>query len=148
MPPGTLLDAFGAPTTDPGVLFNDPKGALLTFGEHKGWGLSLACELLGGALTGGKTQTGPKSREAIINSMFSVLVSPQKLGTLESFSEETSAFLHWAQSEAGASQPIHLSGDPERNIKQRREREGIPIDPVTWQEIRKAGEDVGYSEVL
>ena len=30
-----------------------PFGAMLYFGEHKGYGLSVACELLGGALTGG-----------------------------------------------------------------------------------------------
>jgi LDH2 family malate/lactate/ureidoglycolate dehydrogenase len=78
--------------------------------------LSLACELLGGALTGGKTQTGPKSREAIINSMFSVLVSPQKLGTLESFLSETSAFVRWAQSEAGAPHTIRQGSEALQRI--------------------------------
>ena len=50
VPPGTLLDAGGRPTTDPSALFGSPPGALVTFGEHKGWGLALACEILAGAL--------------------------------------------------------------------------------------------------
>ena len=33
----------------------EPFGALLPFGEHKGAGLALICELLGGALAGGET---------------------------------------------------------------------------------------------
>ena len=39
--PGRLIDSAGQPTTSPKVLFEDPKGALLPFGEHKGWGLAL-----------------------------------------------------------------------------------------------------------
>ena len=53
--PGTLIDDQGNPTTDPRYTVVEPFGALLTFGEHKGSGLALVCELLGGALTGGAT---------------------------------------------------------------------------------------------
>src|SRR3954463_14500360 len=49
--PGTLIDENGDPTTDPGVVVVPQSrggfGALLTFGEHKGSGLAIACELLG-----------------------------------------------------------------------------------------------------
>ena len=47
--------ADGQPATDPGVMFRQPRGALTTFGEHKGYALALICEILGGALTGGGT---------------------------------------------------------------------------------------------
>src|SRR5688572_15652782 len=54
--PGYLIDETGHPTTDPGVVVvpqaNGLFGALMAFGEHKGYGLAVACELLGGALTG------------------------------------------------------------------------------------------------
>ncbi len=58
--PGYVIDPDGRPTTDPGVVVvpqapgarGNLFGALLTFGEHKGYGLAAACELLGGALTG------------------------------------------------------------------------------------------------
>jgi uncharacterized oxidoreductase len=49
----------GNPTTNPGVVVvpqsNGLFGALMTSGEHKGFGMAMACELLGGALTGGGT---------------------------------------------------------------------------------------------
>ena len=53
IPHGWLIDDQGNPTDDPrwGVLA--AAGAMTCFGEHKGYGLAVACELLGGALTGG-----------------------------------------------------------------------------------------------
>jgi uncharacterized oxidoreductase len=147
VPPGTLLDTSGQPTNDPAVMFAEPIGALLPFGEHKGWGLSLACELLGAALTGGKTQSGPKRSNAIINSMFSVLVSPDRLGTEASFNHEIDAFVTWVQSGATKAMQVLLPGDPERVIKRQRERDGIPIDQKTWDQIVMSAEAVGVTDV-
>ena len=147
VPPGTLLDASGQPTDDPAVMFEDPIGALLPFGEHKGWGLSLACELLGAALTGGKSQSGPKRSNSIINSMFSVLVSPEHLGTRTSFNDEIDAFVAWAQTGEPKTMGVLLPGDPERTIKQQRERDGIPIDRRTWDQIVAAAEAAGVTDL-
>ncbi len=57
MEEGLLIDAAGHPTTDPGVLYNAPYGAILPFGLHKGGGLAVICDLLAGALTGGRTHS-------------------------------------------------------------------------------------------
>src|SRR4051812_27027679 len=53
VPPGRLIDTEGHPTTDPRYAVVPPYGAMLPFGEYKGYGMAVACELLGGALTGG-----------------------------------------------------------------------------------------------
>jgi uncharacterized oxidoreductase len=141
VPPGTLLDANGQPTDDPAALFTHPPGALLTFGDHKGWGLSLACEVLAGALTGGKTQSGPRTRPAVVNSMFSVLVSADAIGTAGRFAAQVDAVVQWVQSETRASKPaVYLPGEPELETRVRRLRDGVPIDPATWQEIQAAAE--------
>jgi hydroxycarboxylate dehydrogenase B len=50
MKPGILLDGAGKPTTDPGAMYRDPRGAVLTFGEHKGYALAFVCEMLAGCL--------------------------------------------------------------------------------------------------
>ena len=50
MEDGLLIDAAGQPSTDPGVLYNPPFGAILPFGLHKGGGLAVICDLLAGAL--------------------------------------------------------------------------------------------------
>ncbi len=52
--PGCLIDAEGLPTTDPAVMQTSPLGALLTFAQHKGYAPATLCEVLGGALSGGK----------------------------------------------------------------------------------------------
>jgi LDH2 family malate/lactate/ureidoglycolate dehydrogenase len=51
LPPGWLVDADGAPTTDPNWV--KKGGWILPIGGHKGWGLALMCEILSGILTGG-----------------------------------------------------------------------------------------------
>ena len=78
--PGQMLDDKGLPTTDPKYGVVNPFGALLTFGQRKGFGLSLVCELLGGALAGGLTlhERGGEERR-IINGMLTILLAPAAL---------------------------------------------------------------------
>ncbi|MHB1201381.1 MAG: Ldh family oxidoreductase, partial [Polaromonas sp.] len=151
--PGTLIDEHGRPTTDPGVVVvpqgNGLFGALLAFGEHKGYGLAVACELLGGALTGGGTwhkPTDPAVR-AVVNGMLTILIDPAKLGTQAVFEQEALAFVNWLQ--AGPVAPgfdaVRIAGDPERASRTRRQTEGIAIDGQTWQEMVAAGAKVGVS---
>jgi hydroxycarboxylate dehydrogenase B len=145
VPPGTLLDAAGQPTVDASTLFAAPKGTLLPFGEHKGWCLALASELLGAALIGGPTQSHPKESERIVNSMLTILVSPDKLGTAPHFQEEIRAYTDWTRSDRdGAPDPnVLLPGEPERARRAERQAQGIPVDVVTWDEVAAAGASVG-----
>ncbi len=151
--PGTLIDEHGLPTTDPGVVVIPQSGglfgALLAFGEHKGYGLAVACELLGGALTGSGTwhkPTDPAVR-AIVNGMLTILIDPARLGTQAAFDEEALAFVDWLQ--AGPVAPgfdlVQIAGDPERASRVRREAEGITVDGQTWQEMVAAGQKLGVS---
>lgn len=48
MMPDALIDSQGNSTTDPGVMYTEPKGALCTMGSHKGYGLAVICETLVG----------------------------------------------------------------------------------------------------
>jgi uncharacterized oxidoreductase len=141
LPPGALLTAVGEPTTDPSILFSQPKGILLPFGDHKGWGLSFACEVLGAALTGGKTQSGPKRRNATINCMLSILISPERLGTADTLSPEIDTFVGWVRS--GDNAGVLLPGDVEATTTGERHANGIPIDAKSWSDIVAAGREVG-----
>ncbi len=157
--PGFLIDAQGKPTTDPGVVVvpqpnaqgvidpaNTLLGALLAFGEHKGSGLAVACELLGGALTGGGTWHRPAdARRAVLNGMLTVLIDPAKLGTQAAFETEATAFVDWLKAsppQTGVDE-VQIGGEPERAYRIARERDGIRIDATTWQEIVDAGRKVG-----
>jgi uncharacterized oxidoreductase len=150
VPEGYLIDELGHPTTDPGVVVvpqsNGLLGALMTFGEHKGYGMAVACELLGGALTGGGTwHQRADNRRAVLNSMLTILIDPKTLGTQEDLARETQAFADWlrASPNAPGSQGVQLAGDAERAARIERERTGIWIDESTWSEIETAQRKVG-----
>jgi len=144
--PGTLLDRKGEFTTDPRELFARPEhGAIVPFGEHKGYGLAIVCELLGGALTGGRTLHAKPGSRAIWNSMLSIVIDPERLGTAANLSSEAEEYIRWVR----ASPPlqgvdrVRMPGEPEEEHRAARGANGIPIDPTTWREIMDAAAVVG-----
>ncbi|MEO8248781.1 MAG: malate/lactate/ureidoglycolate dehydrogenase [Burkholderiales bacterium] len=148
--PGTLIDEHGAPTVDPGVVVvpqsNGLFGALMTFGEHKGFGMAVACELLGGALSGGNTwHRAADNKRAVFNGMLTVLIDPAKLGTQDSFAQESAAFIDWLRSGPTGEgfDKVRIAGEPEREARAERARTGIEVDDATWAEIAQAAAKVG-----
>jgi hydroxycarboxylate dehydrogenase B len=148
--PGTLIDENGKPTNNPGVVVNPQSdgrmGALLPFGEHKGYGLAVACELLGGALSGGGTwHDTHDGRRAVLNSMLTTLIDPKRLGTQLSFASETLAFIDWLrQSPSAGDDGVLLAGEPERKARVERQRLGIQIDSATWDELTQSARKLGH----
>jgi uncharacterized oxidoreductase len=150
--PGLLIDEHGQPTTNPGVVVvpqsNGFFGALMPFGEHKGYGLAVACELLGGALTGGGTWHHPAvNTRAVYNSMLTILIDPGKLGTQSAMETEALAFVEWLRKSppTDGEHGVQIAGEPERRARVARERDGIEIDGSTWEEITAAAAKVGLS---
>ena len=154
--PGTLIDAQGLPTTDPGVMFPDgkaPRGALLPLGLHKGYGLLLAAELLAGVIGGGETMNpATEHLDTIRNNMLTVVIDPASLVGRDWMEREFDAIVDYVTSArpTNPDEPVLIAGDPERMTMTRRLAEGIPVDPVTWEGILEAGETVGLprSEAL
>ena len=137
-----LIDDQGFPTTDPRFGVNEPFGALRTFGLHKGYGLALVCELLGGALTGGGTwHSDDRSKKRVWNGMLTILIDPRRLGTADAFATETTAFLESLRKSpvAPGFDKVRIAGEPERETRARREKEGISVDENTWNDIVAAG---------
>jgi uncharacterized oxidoreductase len=149
---GLLMDEKGQPTTDPAVVVkpqsNGLFGALIAFGEHKGYGMAVACELLGGALSGGGTWHQPNDgKQAVLNNMLTVLIDPAKLGIQASFEAEALAFVDWLR-HAPTSQGIdavQIAGDPERRARLQRAENGIVLDDQTWADIVAAGAKLGVA---
>jgi uncharacterized oxidoreductase len=137
-----LIDDQGFPTTDPRYGVIEPFGALRTFGLHKGYGLAVVCELLGGALTGGGTwHSDDRSKKRVWNGMLTILIDPGRLGTGDAFASETTAFLASLRKSpvAPGFDKVRIAGEPEREMRAKREHEGIPVDENTWEEIVAAG---------
>ena len=146
LPPGILIDTDGNPTTDPRYGVLEPLGAILPFGEHKGSGLALVCEILGGALTGGQTVHGRSDGlRRVLNGMFSILIDPGKLGTAGNLAAEMEEFIQWHTASPPNPQTgqLLIAGQPERISKAKRLVDGVPVDATTWKEILAAGEKAG-----
>lgn len=147
LPAGILLDAQGAPTLDPAALFAAPAGALLPFGEHKGFGLALACELLAGALIGGATQDGSKA-DGVTNSMLSIALSPAAFAGAPDYAARLDALKRWILSADPHGAEIRLPGDPERTLRAERLAHGLPVDEATWAALVAAAASVGVIDLL
>lgn len=153
VPPGCLLDADGAPTTDPQAMFpatGEAPGALQTFGGevagHKGYALALMCELLGAAVGGGQTlrpETLARRRHAVWNNMLAIVFDPARMGSSATLGAEMEAFIAWVRS--AECQPgvagIALPGEPEQAMRQARAL-AIPIDAATLAELDRAAAQV------
>jgi hydroxycarboxylate dehydrogenase B len=140
--PDWLIDDKGNPTPDPRFGVIEPFGALRTFGLHKGYGLAVVCELLGGALTGGGTwHSDDRSKKRVWNGMLTILIDPKRLGTADAFATETTEFLKSLRQSPTAPgvDKVRIAGEPERETRAKRERDGISVDENTWNEIVAAG---------
>ena len=148
VPAGSLIDAAGEATDDPGAMFTDPRGALLTVGEHKGFGLALICDLLGGVLTGGGTMQPQNPRPGgIVNNMLTVIIDPARLVDQAWLSAEFDAVIAYVKTSRPRTPDgsVLVAGEPERLMGSERRREGIPMNETTWQEIMLAAQTVGMT---
>ena len=142
IPTNWSRDKDGKPTDDPNEL--GKGGWLMPFGEHKGYGLQMAAELLGAVLTGSRTamegDRGPPSP----NGVFCIAINPDAFIGLETFKEKSTEAIKVIKSrppEEG--ETILIPGDPERLSKELRLREGIPLPEDTWEQIAKLCSSLG-----
>lgn len=143
---GRLIDYKGRPTNDPAVMWNEPYGSLLPFGEYKGYGLAIACELLAGVLGGGGTlQPGNPQSDGIINSMMAIVIDPDHLVERAWFNHEIAEMIKYVKASppAKSDEPVLVAGDPERlSIKER--AISIPIKDAIWEAILASGKEIGF----
>ncbi len=147
-PEGVLVDAEGRPTTDLRTFYrSEARSMLLPFGLHKGGGMQILCELLGGALAGQWTMQPGSNRAfgAAVNNMLSVVIDPDAFGGREGFEAEAEAMLDYIRTTPPAEgvDRVRLPGDPERESVAQRLADGIPIDDATWGQIKEAALSVG-----
>jgi uncharacterized oxidoreductase len=157
LPKGALIDLDGALSEDPTVLYGphtaegprdhgQGKGAIRAFGEHKGSGLALICELLGGSLTG-TSATGPNQRFA--NGMFALYIDPRVVDPANFFDADMSRYITYFKETkpvAGVD-TVLIPGEPEAQMRAERTKNGVPLPDDTWAAIVNTAREVGVSEV-
>jgi hydroxycarboxylate dehydrogenase B len=149
VPEGWLLDPQGRPTTDPGVLYREPRGTILPLGgpqAYKGFGLGLLLDMFVGGLSGGlcsHPDVEPRSANAVL---FLVLDSAQFAGAGH-FAREVSALAREVRTcpTATPDATIQLPGDPERRERARRQASGIPLDEGTWGQLTAVATRLGVT---
>ena len=154
LPGDALIGPDGALSGNPELLYgplagnrlgdhSQGAGAIRAFGEHKGSGLALICELLGGALTG-TGATGPNRRFA--NGMFSIYVDPQRIDPEHVFDADMARYLKWfAQAKPIPGQSVLTPGEPERQARAQRLAAGVPLPEEVWDAIQATASAVGAS---
>ncbi|MEJ7667193.1 MAG: malate/lactate/ureidoglycolate dehydrogenase [Casimicrobiaceae bacterium] len=148
LPEGCTIDAEGRSNRDPATFYGPPVGALLPVGGHKGYGLSIFCEILAGALSGGQT-THPENATAgrLVNNMLSVVFDPAAFCGEEAFTAEIVRMAAWVKASPPATPGGHvlLPGEIERRTRAERERDGVPLDTVTRRQISASVQALGMA---
>jgi hydroxycarboxylate dehydrogenase B len=157
LPPDALIGPDGAFSGDPALIYGpltsegtrDHKhgaGAMRAFGEHKGSGLALLCELLGGSLTGnGATEPDRK----FANGMFSLYLDPSQIDPAHVFDADMTRYLDWfQQGKAIPGEAILTPGEPERASRVKRAQSGVPLSDEAWTLIKATARSVGVNRDL
>ncbi len=141
IPEGWILDREGRPSTRPQDLYEG--GVLLPAAGHKGYGLSLLVELLGGVLTGAGAPALPGY--AMNNGVFFLVLDPGAFRPRQKFDADARRLVAAirATRPAPGFQEVLLPGEPERRTARRREAQGIPVDQATWQGLLEAAAGLG-----
>lgn len=142
-PPGWLIDAAGRPLTDVEAYYREPRGALLPLGEHKGYGLSLVVEILGGILSGtgaARPEPGPSRNGVLILCLHVARFLP-----LEPFYAEVERLVAYVKSspKGRGTAEILVPGEPEERTMAERRARGIFVEDETWNQIQGVARDVG-----
>lgn len=118
------------------------SGAIRAFGEHKGSGLAVMCELLGGALSGtGATSEG----RPFANGMLSIFIDPARLDPDAFFPSEVQRYVEFVKSSkrVDPGEEILMPGEAEERYRVQRASLGVPLSDDTWQSIVACARSLG-----
>jgi LDH2 family malate/lactate/ureidoglycolate dehydrogenase len=139
VPPNTMMDKDGRPTTDPNAL--SQGGALLPFGGHKGYALSLMTVLLSSVLVRADDgEAGRGGSKVFFCAIDSGVFGPGAPGAAAEVFERVRAV-----PPAEGFERVLIPGEPERRSAARRRTEGIPVAEDTWQSLTATAAELGVS---
>ena len=146
IPLGWALNAAGEPTTDPQEAID---GIILPLGEHKGYAIAVAVDLLSGVLTGSgflsavhsPYQTAEKSNCG----HFLIAIDIAKLQPLREFNERMEAFVAELKSVplAQGFDEVFYPGEMEARNDLRHRQDGLDLAAETVADLRRIAAETG-----
>lgn len=152
IPLGWAYDKNGLPTADPYEGY-EGGGSLAPIGEHKGYGMVLAHEMLTSILTGGKWTQYIKSlyeedKTGIQGTCHSFMViDPDCFIGRENFKKDMDSYINSIKESGKAKNAteILMPGEPEYRTETKYLKKGIPLAPNIVNELLSLGESLGVS---
>jgi uncharacterized oxidoreductase len=137
--PGLIMDRDGQPSTEPADFYDG--GALLPFGGHKGYGLSVMIELVAGGLSG----MAPSITRKYLGGNGSLLLAMNIADFVppDEFIAQAGEFCEKIKATPAADgfSEVLVPGEPEMRARAERLVTGIALPEHTWQSLQKlAGE--------
>lgn len=144
-PPGALVDKEGRPSEETAAFYGG--GALTTFGGHKGYGLSVMAEVMGGILSGTGASSVPGYNNGNGTMVFAIDVG--RFVPMADFMEQVEAFsarLRAAPRAPGFDE-ILMPGEPEWRSRLQRAEAGIPVPDATHRAIADLAAGLGLGMI-
>jgi uncharacterized oxidoreductase len=142
--PGWIVDDRGTPTTDPKV-FMDGKGSQVPLGGeqgHKGFGLAVMVDILGGILAGAGAAPAPTT--VLNNGTFLICIDPDAFVAKDQYARQLTElidYLHAAPPAPGKPGVI-LPGEYEHRNRLRHTEHGFEVEEEIWRAIVEAARAV------
>lgn len=135
IPEGWAIGPDGEPTTDPEV---GMAGAVLPFGGYKGLGVAMLVQCLAGSLIGNSaTLAGAGGSEM---GAFLLVINP-KLAVGDSYAADVQVWFDRYMAAAGPDG--RYPGRRAAESEAERRRDGIPVAPGSWEQMRAISERLG-----
>jgi LDH2 family malate/lactate/ureidoglycolate dehydrogenase len=146
IPTGWAVDGEGQVSHDPSILRKGgallPLGSTLETSSHKGYGLGLMVDILSGVLNG----TGPGvfvDRATLVQGHW---FAAWRIDAFRDPAEFKAEMKNWVDHiraippEPGV-EAVLVPGDPEHRARAEREKNGVPLDAETIEQLTKLGEE-------
>jgi len=149
VPEGWLQDPQGRPTTDPGVIYAEPRGTILPLGgpqAYKGFGIGLLLDMFAGGFSGAQCSR-PEVGAPSGNAVLFIVLDIEAFAGAEHFLREVSDLAAAVRDcpRAEGVKEVLVPGDPERRERARRRAAGIPLDDGTWRQLTDLAGQLGIT---
>ncbi len=147
VPLGWGVDDQGRPTDEPKEILKSRR--LVPMGQHKGSGLAFMIDILTGILSNGRfcgelMEEAKGMPHATSYSQVFLAINISAVLPLEDFEKRVDELIQYIKGGklAEGFEEINFPGERAWREKSRREKDGIPLDEVTWGELEKLAQEL------